>query len=96
MIGKALAFGKKGGLALDTIVAVLESGPLGSKQLKLKAPILKLRHFDTPASNINTAAKDVVLISESAHKDARPLTILYAVRHIMAAAQADGQGQRAV
>lgn len=94
LIGEALAFGEKGGLALDTIVDVLESGPLGSKQLTLKAPILKARDFDTPPSDINTAAKDVDMILETARKDAMPLPVLSAVRQVMAAAQADGQGQR--
>ena len=94
LIGEALAFGEKGGLALDTIVDVLESGPLGSKQLTLKAPILKARDFDTPPSDINTAAKDVDMILETARKDAMPLPVLSSVRQVMAAAQADGQGKR--
>ncbi len=94
LIGEALAFGKKGGLALETIVDVLESGPLGSKQLTLKAPIIKARDFDTPPSDIDTAAKDVDMILETARKDAMPLPVLSSVRQVMAAAQADGQGKR--
>lgn len=94
LIGEALAFGEKGGLTLETMVDVLESGPLGSKQLTLKAPILKARDFDTPPSDIDTAAKDVDMILETARRDAMPLPVLSSVRQVMAAAQADGQGAR--
>lgn len=94
LIGEALAFGEKGGLELATIVDVLESGPLGSKQLTLKAPIIKARDFDSPPSDINTAAKDVDMILDTARKDAMPLPVLSAVRQVMAAAQADGDGTR--
>lgn len=94
MIGEALAFGEKGGLDLGTMIDILESGPLGSKQLTLKAPILKARDFDTPPSDINTAAKDVDMILETARKDAMPLPILSSVRQIMAAAQSAGGGKR--
>lgn len=94
MIGEALAFGEKGGLDLATMIDILETGPLGSKQLTLKAPILKARDFDTPPSDINTAAKDVDMILETARKDAMPLPILSSVRQMMAAAQSAGDGKR--
>ncbi|MCB2109523.1 MAG: NAD(P)-dependent oxidoreductase [Defluviimonas sp.] len=94
MLGEALAFGEKGGLDLGMMVDVLEAGPLGSKQLTLKAPILKGRQFDTPPSDIDTAAKDVDMILETARKDAMPLPVLSAVRQLMAAAQASGAGKR--
>lgn len=94
MLGEALAFGEKGGLDLGLMVDILESGPLGSKQLTLKAPILKGRQFDNPPSDIDTAAKDVDMILDTARKDAMPLPILSAVRQMMAAAQASGDGKR--
>lgn len=94
MIGEALAFGEKGGLDLGLMIDILEAGPLGSKQLTLKAPIIKARDFDAPPSDINTAAKDVDMILETARKDAMPLPVLSSVRQIMAAAQAQGGGLR--
>lgn len=94
MLGEALAFGEKGGLDLGLMVDVLEGGPLASQQLTLKAPILKARRFDDPPSDIDTAAKDVDMILDTARADAMPLPILAAVRQLMAAAQAAGGGRR--
>lgn len=94
MIGEALAFGEKGGLDLGQMIDVLEAGPLGSKQLTLKAPILKARDFDSPPSDIDTAAKDADMILETARHDTMPLPILSAVRQLMASAQAAGGGKR--
>lgn len=93
MIGEALAFGQKGGLSIDTMVDVLEAGPLGSRQLTLKAPVLKQRRFDNPPSDIDTAAKDVDIILETARKDHVPLPLMSAARQVMAAAQAAGNGK---
>jgi 2-hydroxy-3-oxopropionate reductase len=94
MLGEALAFGERGGLALETMVDILEAGPLGSRQLTLKAPILKERRFTAPPSDIDTAAKDMDLILDTARRDATPLPVSSAVRQIMAAAQASGGGKR--
>jgi 3-hydroxyisobutyrate dehydrogenase-like beta-hydroxyacid dehydrogenase len=94
MIGEALAFGQRGGLELATIVDVLEAGPLGSKQLTLKAPVLKERRFASPPSDIDTAAKDVDLILDTARRDVMPLPLTSAVRQLMATAQAGGGGKR--
>ncbi|MEZ5776923.1 MAG: NAD(P)-dependent oxidoreductase [Paracoccaceae bacterium] len=94
MIGEALAFGQRGGLDLAMMVDILEGGPLGSRQLTLKAPILKERQFDNPPSDIDTAAKDVDMVLETARKDAMPLPVLSSVRQVMAEAQADGAGKR--
>jgi 2-hydroxy-3-oxopropionate reductase len=94
MIGEALAFGQRGGLELATIVDVLEAGPLGSKQLTLKAPVLKERRFASPPSDIDTAAKDVDLILDTARRDAMPLPLTSTARQMMATAQAGGGGKR--
>ena len=94
MIGEALAFGQKGGLSLETMVDVLEAGPLGSRQLTLKAPILKARRFADPPSDIDTAAKDVDIILDTARKDKTPLPLMSAARQVMAFAQASGGGKR--
>ena len=94
MLGEALAFGERGGLDLAMMVDVLEAGPLGSRQLTLKAPILKQRRFADPPSDIDTAAKDVDLILDTARRDAMPLPVTAAVRQVMAMAQASGGGRR--
>jgi len=96
MLGEALAFGEKGGLDLSLMVDVLEAGPLGSRQLTLKAPLLKGRLFDNPSSDVDTAAKDVDMILDTARADSMPLPILSAVRQMMAAAQAAGGGKREI
>lgn len=94
MMGEALAFGQRGGLALETMVDILEDGPLGSRQLTLRAPTIKGRRFDAPPSDIDTAAKDVDMILDTARRDATPLPLSAAVRQMMAAAQAHGDGRR--
>ncbi len=94
MIGEALTFGQKGGVPLDLMIDVLEAGPLGSRQLTLKAPILKARDFDSPPSDIDTAAKDMDLILEAARRDRTPLPLASNARQVMAAAQAAGGGRR--
>lgn len=96
MLGEALTFGQKGGLDLATMVDILEGGPLGSRQLTLKAPVLKERRFAQPPSDIDTAAKDVDMILDTARRDATPLPITAAVRQMMAAAQAQGGGKREI
>ena len=96
MIGEALAFGQKGGLPLDTMIDILEGGPLGSRQLSLKAPVLKARRFDHPPSDIDTAAKDVDIILDTARRDRTPLPLMSAARQIMAFAQARGDGKREI
>ena len=88
MLGEALAFGERGGLDLATMVDILEDGPLGSRQLTLKSPILKERRFEAPPSDIDTAAKDVDLILDTARRDAVPLPLTAAARQMMAVAQA--------
>lgn len=94
MIGEALAFGQKGGLSVETMVDVLEAGPLGSRQLTLKSPVLKARSFDAPPSDIDTAAKDVDIILDTARLDRTPIPLVATARQVMAAAQAGGDGKR--
>ena len=94
MIGEALAFGEKGGLPLDVMIDILEAGPLGSRQLTLKAAVLKQRRFASPPSDIDTAAKDADIILDTARKDNTPLPLLSAARQIVAFAQASGGGKR--
>jgi 2-hydroxy-3-oxopropionate reductase len=94
LMGEALAFGQRGGLDLAKMIDILEDGPLGSKQLTLRAPTIKARRFDAPPSDIDTAAKDVDMILDTARRDATPLPVTAAARQIMAVAQARGDGKR--
>ncbi len=94
LIGEALAFGEKGGLDFNQMIDVLESGPLGSTQLTLKAPMLKERRFENPPSDINTAAKDLDLVLSAAKDCAASMPLTSAVRQIMTQQQAAGAGRR--
>lgn len=94
MLGEALAFGERGGLDLGATVDVLEQGPLGSRQLSLKAETVKARDFDDPPSDVDTAAKDVDLVLEAARELAVPMPLTAAVRQVMAHQQARGAGKR--
>jgi 3-hydroxyisobutyrate dehydrogenase-like beta-hydroxyacid dehydrogenase len=94
LIGEALAFGEKGGLDFNQMVDVLESGPLGSVQLSLKAQMLKGRTFENPPSDVNTAAKDLDLVLAAAKDCAVSMPLTSAVRQIMSQQQAVGGGKR--
>lgn len=94
MVSEALALGQRGGLDLRELVDILESGPLGSRQLTLKAPVLISRDFTDPPSDINTAAKDVDLVLGAARELAVPMPVASAVRQVMAFQQARGGGRR--
>lgn len=93
MIGEALTFGERGGADLSEMVDILEQGPLGSKQLSLKAPMLKARAFADPPSDVNTAAKDIDLVLDAARSFSVPMPITAAVRQVMTHQQARGAGQ---
>ena len=94
MIGEALSFGERGGLDLSEMVTILEQGPLGSKQLSLKAPMIMARDFENPPSDVNTAAKDVDLVLDAARELAVPMPLISAVRQVMAFQQSRGGGKR--
>jgi 2-hydroxy-3-oxopropionate reductase len=96
MLGEALAFGERGGLDLGAMLDILEPGPLGSKQLTLKAPVLRERRFDAPPSDIDTAAKDMDLILQTARQLSAPLPLASTARQMMAMAQAHGNGKREI
>lgn len=94
MLGEALTFGERGGADLVEMVDILEQGPLGSKQLSLKAPMLKSRGFANPPSDVDTAAKDVDLVLDAARALSVPMPVTSAVRQVMAHQQARGAGRQ--
>lgn len=76
----------------DSVLHAVATGPDGV--LAGAAPILKERCFEAPPSDIDTAAKDVDLILDTARRDAVPLPLTAAARQMMAAAQARDDGRR--
>ena len=94
LLGEALTLGEKGGVDFAQMIDILEGGPIGSVQLTLKAPTLKSRDFLDPPSDINTAAKDLDLILDTARRDRVPMPLTAAVRQMMTVAQARGDGRK--
>lgn len=92
MLGEALAFGERGGADWEQMIDILKDGPLGSILLDIKTPVFKARDYLSPPSDINTAAKDLDLALETAHKMHIPLPMTALVRQLMSAMQANGRG----
>ena len=94
LLGEALTLGQAGGVDYAQMIDILEAGPIGSVQLTLKAQTLKNREFLSPPSDIDTAAKDLDLILDTARKDSVPMPLTAAVRQLMSFAQARGDGKK--
>lgn len=92
LIGEAVTFAAKGGVAYTMVIDVLEAGPLGSRQLSLKAPMLRDRTFTDPPSDIDTAAKDLDLALDAAVGVGAVTPFAATVRQLMTARQAHGEG----
>jgi 3-hydroxyisobutyrate dehydrogenase-like beta-hydroxyacid dehydrogenase len=92
LLGEAVTFARQGGVDYDTVIDVLESGPLASQQLTLKAPMLHSREFDNPPSDIDTAAKDLDLVLLAARGASVPMPLTAAVRQLFSIQQARGEG----
>jgi 3-hydroxyisobutyrate dehydrogenase-like beta-hydroxyacid dehydrogenase len=92
LIGEAVTFAAKGGVDYATVIDVLEEGPLGSRQLTLKAPVLRERAFADPPSDIDTAAKDLDLALGAAATVSSPVPFTATARQLMTSRQAQGEG----
>ncbi len=92
LIGEAVTFAAKGGVDYATVIDILEAGPLGSRQLSLKAPLLRDRSFADPPSDINTAAKDLDLALDAAVDVGAVTPFAATVRQLMTSRQAHGEG----
>ncbi len=92
LIGEAVTFAVKGGVDYATVIDVLEAGPLGSRQLSLKAPMLRDRTFSDPPSDIDTAAKDLDLALSAAIGVGVVTPFAATVRQLMTSRQAHGEG----
>ncbi|MEP6649577.1 MAG: NAD(P)-dependent oxidoreductase [Lapillicoccus sp.] len=92
LIGEAVTFAVKGGVDYATVIDILEAGPLGSRQLSLKAPMLRDRSFTDPPSDIDTAAKDLDLALNAAIGVGAVTPFAATVRQLMTSRQAHGEG----
>lgn len=92
LVGEAVTFASRGGVDYDTVIDVLESGPLASQQLTLKAPLLHSRSFESPPSDVDTAAKDLDLVLLAAQGARIPMPVTAAVRQLFTVQQARGEG----
>ncbi len=92
LVGEAITLAHRGGVDYDLAIDVLESGPLASRQLTLKAPMLHSREFAEPPSDIDTAAKDLDLVLASSRAARVPMPLTGLVRELMAGEQAHGDG----
>ena len=75
-----------------TVIEILEAGPLGSRQLSLKAPMLRDRTFGSPPSDIDTAAKDLDLALAAAVGVGVTTPFAATARQLMTSRQAHGEG----
>ncbi|MFC9361079.1 NAD(P)-dependent oxidoreductase [Rhodococcus sp. NPDC057014] len=94
LMGEALTLGEKGGVDFEQMLDILNDGPLGSVQLALKTPMLKKRDFDSPPSDIDTAAKDLDIVLSAARDQRIPMPLTSAVRQLMTQRQAGGSGKQ--
>lgn len=92
LIGEAVTFAAQGGVDYGTVVDILEAGPLGSRQLSLKAPMLRDRTFSNPPSDIDTAAKDLDLALTAAVGVGVTAPFAATARQLMTSCQARGEG----
>lgn len=92
LVGEAVTLARLGGVDYDTVIDVLESGPLASQQLSLKAPLLHSRQFSGPPSDVDTAAKDLDLVLLAAQGARVPMPLTAAVRQVFGIQQARGEG----
>ncbi len=93
LIGEAVTFAAQGGVDYDTVIEVLEAGPLGSRQLSLKAPMLRDRTFGDPPSDVDTAAKDLDLALDAAVRVGTVTPFAATARQLMTSRQAHGEGK---
>lgn len=92
LIGEAVTFATRGGVDYDTTIDVLESGPLASAQLTLKAPMLHSRDFGDPPSDVDTAAKDLDLVLAAARAAGVPMPLTSTARALFTVQQAHDEG----
>lgn len=91
MLAEALSLGQKGGLAWDDMWQVIGASAVASPIVKAKSVQLA-KHDYTPTFTVGQMNKDIDLILGEAARLQVPLTQTAATRQLMAAAQAQGDG----
>jgi 3-hydroxyisobutyrate dehydrogenase len=91
MLAEALSLGQKGGLAWDDMWSVIGASAVASPIVKAKSVQLG-KHDYTPTFTVGQMNKDIDLILGEAARLQVPLTQTAATRQLMAAAQAQGDG----
>ena len=92
MLAEALSLGQKGGLAWDDMWQVIGASAVASPIVKAKSVQLS-KHDYTPTFTVGQMNKDIDLILGEAARLQVPLTQTAATRQLMAAAQAQGDGE---
>ncbi|MGV3497420.1 MAG: NAD(P)-dependent oxidoreductase [Hydrogenophaga sp.] len=91
MLAEALSLGQKGGLAWEDMWRVIGASAVASPIVKAKSVQLS-QHDYTPTFTVGQMNKDIDLILGEAARLQVPLTQTAATRQLMAAAQAQGDG----
>lgn len=92
MLAEALILGQKGGLAWEDMWQVIGASAVASPIVKAKGVQLS-KHDYTPTFTVGQMNKDIDLILGEAARLQVPLTQTAATRQLMAAAQAQGDGE---
>ncbi|MBA4266975.1 MAG: NAD(P)-dependent oxidoreductase [Comamonadaceae bacterium] len=92
MLAEALTLGQKGGLAWEDMWQVIGASAVASPIVKAKSAQLS-KHDYTPTFTVGQMNKDIDLILSEGARLQVPLTQTAATRQLMAAAQAQGDGE---
>jgi 3-hydroxyisobutyrate dehydrogenase-like beta-hydroxyacid dehydrogenase len=92
MMAESLALARKGGIAWQDILKVLDDSAIASPMVKYKTAPLRSRDFESTFS-CRQMAKDLDLILEAGHAVGVPLQLAAQVRETYAALIAQGDGE---
>lgn len=92
MIAESLALARKGGIAWQDILKVLDDSAVASPMVKYKTAPLRTRNFDSTFS-CRQMAKDLDLILSAGHSVGVPLQLAAQMRETYGALVAQGDGE---
>ena len=92
MMAESLALARKGGIAWQDILKVLDDSAVASPMVKYKTAPLRSRNFDSTFS-CRQMAKDLDLILDAGHAVGVPLQLAAQVRETYGALIAQGEGE---
>ncbi len=91
IVGEALTYGRRGGLAWETMLEAVGASAVASPLIGYKLGPLKQRDF-TPTFSVEQMMKDLDLLLRSGQEVHAPLPFAAMVSQIFAAAEAQGDG----